>query len=61
VLKLVTEDPGNGDVTGLDAGALRPDELVWIVDWAAKMDAEENELQSVTDTVRVTVTAALVI
>jgi hypothetical protein len=37
-------------------------ELVWLVDWAAKSDVEEEdeELQSIADTVRVTVTAELV-
>jgi hypothetical protein len=61
VLKLAAENSSNGNVTVLDARALRLDELVWVVDWAAKMDVKEDELQSVADTVRVTVTAALVI
>jgi hypothetical protein len=59
-LELVTDDADVEDVTVLDVGALKSDELVWLVDWAAKSDVEEDEaLQSVAGTVTVTVTGEL--
>jgi hypothetical protein len=59
-LELVTDDPDNDDVTVLDVGTLKLDELVWAVDKSIDSDVEDEELQSVAETVWVTVTAELV-
>jgi hypothetical protein len=60
VLELATKDIRDDEIAALDSGALRLGRFVWTVDGAAKMDVEEDrEPQSVADTVRVTVTAAL--
>jgi hypothetical protein len=61
VLALLAADTCDDEIEVLAPGAFRPDELVWAVDVAAKMDVEEDrEPQSVAETVRVTVKAALV-
>jgi hypothetical protein len=61
VLALLAADTCDDEIEVLAPGAFRPDELVWAVDVAAKMDVEEDrEPQSVAETVRVTVRAALV-
>jgi hypothetical protein len=58
VLALLAKDACDDEMAALDSGALGLDGLVWAVDGAAKVDAEEDrEPQSVTGTVRVTVTA----
>jgi hypothetical protein len=59
VLALLAEDTCDDEIAVLDPEVSRSDELVWTVDGAAKVEIEDGEPQSVAETVRVTVTAAL--